>query len=882
MIYSEMIALYSLLKSLYVDFNFIQTGYTMKNHFSFLCILFLMAIFLFNFQAATHCFATQRSQTFDAGNSFSSPDQGYFSLMPEKTTSGENYGWYTAPVTNFYRKDLVKTRAPWLRDGVTGKKLAFYAPLSAGKWWISMFFEAGLEDSSTIAISFDGKPIETEMTSFSPPAEGHDSIQDIYRVVQAPVTIMNDGVQIGMVGKQDSVRLLGIRVYPQPVIKTDKHREIMNELKSLGSYPQVKSLDSLTVGLDALLAQLIQLGDQYPDDSFYSYWHEHVSLLLKAEHYIKLMGWEWATKETGLGIFDRFHGAAMILDGLLMNKDPEQYPLYERAIWQRGRVLYWLDRERGSGREIRRAIKDLNWLAQRYPSDTLLAMYTGEKIEHRSGCLNNEILFEAPQWAVVQRNALCRLSEVIYWWVSERQAENGEFGGKLGDDVELLRAFPPLVLSGDTLAQKGWKKLAEAVYKSDKVYKGYSAEPIDVEHAAEFISDTAPELVLFSDDSLYINRLYASAAHFDTLWTGINDKGLRYFKSSWFGSTSIRTEPPRNRDVEMNARATKALRFLAWKTGDPNVIDLLHQWSKAWLNAALRTDKGKPKGIFPASVRFEDGAFNGDEPTWHIANMYWRYYDWRHGAGASLLDQLWFTYTLTLDPELLQPLYLSLEQIQEHVDQDQSLDPRDHEPGSKAWAFATLANKAKFWQVVERWRFSTDDDRYDNLILVMGTPYAKFRLTGNEKELVNGLQKVLNNVRYNYPLLTDQVLHTDRVYPDGESADLGTAHLKAMLTGNGIYANSSPYEAVTWEDTHPDFTALVRDASKEALHVELYSFADSEQTLTMRVWQLDKGDYKMHITNPQKRSKSVTVQQTGQRIQIDLKPQTLTSIKFVP
>ena len=840
-----------------------------------------IAICLFSFQAFSVSSAAQRPHTFDAGNPFSIPEEGIYSLMPDQTLE-EEYGWEVAPNSAFQRRDIAKTRAPWLRDGVTGEKLVFYAPLSAGKWWVSIFYEAGMKDSCTISFSLNGQSLKTELTSFSPPAEGRRSIQNIYRVVQAPVSITDEGLRIQMVGRQDSVRLLGLRVYPQPVVQTFQHREILDKLRAVGKYTQVKSLDSLMTGLEPLLAELLQFERKHPGDPFFSYWHEQVSLLLKAEHYIKLMGWEWATKETGLSIFERFHGAAMILDGLLMNKDPEHYPLYERVIWQRGRVLYWLDRERGSGREIRRAIKDLNWLAQRYPSDPLLAMYTGEKIEHRSGCADMARSAQAPEWARVQREALCRLSEILYWWVNERQAENGEFGGKLGDDVELLRAFPPLVLSGDTVAQTGWKRLADAVWNSEKVYKGFSAEPIDVEHASEFISDTAPELVLFSDESLYIERLYASAAHFDTLWTGINDDGLRLFKSSWFGSTSIRTDPPRNRDVEMNTRATKAIRYLAWKTGDPKVIDLLHQWSRAWLSAALRTDKGKPKGIFPASIRFDDGVFNGDEPTWHIANMYWTYYDWRHGAGASMLDQLWFTYTLTHDLELLQPLYLCLEQIQDHLDRGQSLDPGDHDPGSKAWAFATLANKSKFWQVVERWRFAMNDDRYDALILEMGTPYAKFRLTGNESELVSGLQRVLNNVRYNHPLLTDQVLHTDRVYPDGESADLGTAHLKAMLTGNGIYANASPYEAVTWEDTNPDFTALVRDASKEGLHVELYSFADSRQTLTMRVWQLDRGEYTMHITNPQKSTKSVTVQQTGHRIQIDLEPQTVTSIRFIP
>lgn len=91
----------------------------------------------------------------------------------------------------------------------------------------------------------------------------------------------------------------------------------------------------------------------------------------------------------------------------------------------------------------------------------------------------------------------------------------------------------------------------------------------------------------------------------------------------WFFSSRSH---PKNRDVEYNTRAVKAARYLAWKTGDPHVIEVLYEWSRAWVDAAERTDKGKPAGVLPATIRFPDEAFNGDGSTCYEADATGRYH----------------------------------------------------------------------------------------------------------------------------------------------------------------------------------------------------------------------------------------------------------------
>ena len=95
-------------------------------------------------------------------------------------------------------------------------------------------------------------------------------------------------------------------------------------------------------------------------------------------------------------------------------------------------------------------------------------MYNGKKIDLPDKCDSIKYPANAPLWSKLQYESLCRLEEDIDWWVNVKQAPNGEFGGKLGDDVEILRLWSPAAISGDKTVIKGWKKLAECVWDSPK------------------------------------------------------------------------------------------------------------------------------------------------------------------------------------------------------------------------------------------------------------------------------------------------------------------------------------------------------------------------------------------------------------------------------
>lgn len=810
--------------------------------------------------------SSKKPHRFDCGSANSRLAAGAIRLTEaDGYDSEKDFGWTSKPDESFVRNELERSRDYFSIDGILGDRLDFRIDLPAGKWWVTLWLEAGTEDSSTVSLLFGGRKANPKWHPFRPPAEPRTHLQAAFRVYHGPVHVGMDGLQFSIRGGADEVRLLGFSLTPDPVVETAQQRALFARLHEVGRF-------AATGSLDGILVELEEIRNSNPEDAFAAYWQEQVQLLREAEEHFEKRGWEKFREQSGLSIFDRFHHAVMILDGLLNHPEAETTPLYERALFLRGRLLYWLGEERHGPNEMAGGHRDLVALYKKYTDDELLAMYNGEQVDLPDPCDDLGMTSGAPEWSRKQRELLCRMRQIAHWWVTEQQAENGEFGGKLGDDVELLRWWTPLILAGDTVALEGWRKLADGVLENRKVYKGYSRFPIDVEHSSEFIADTAPAMVLYSDDPVYVERLRFSADYFTNLWTGKTERGNRFFRSAWFSSTTVDERPPRNRDLEYNCRAVKAVRYLAWKTADRQVIDALREWSQAWVSAAMRTDKGKPKGIIPASVRFPDEAINGDEPTWYRANMFWDYFDWRAHAGCMMLDQLLFTYTLTGDESLLRPVYAALNLVRAHEATSNGLTA----PGSATWAAGVLRRKDGFWSVAAQWRLLTGDTRYDDLLVKYGTRYLRYRLTGEQKHLVDGLERTLREVRFNTPLKTYEALHTDRVYVPGYE------HLKAMLTGDGIPESLSPYYAVTWEDTDENFTALVTEASHDRLAVENFSHSSIARNIKMRLWQLQPGNYEVTIgaDDMAKTKTTVELKTKGQRFSLELPPRKLVPVYF--
>lgn len=768
--------------------------------------------------------------------------EGAVPLTPADVYDGvRGYGWTTPPTETFAYPRFGGVRPPALVDGVVGATLALRLDLAPGRWTAIAFLDDGWRNAHHTVIEANGRRVTHNPRIFGLESEPAPPPHDRLRVAIFNLEAGSTAVELKFSHEEPGARLLALQLLPLGWEKTDRVRWFDDQLSEAGAHDARSSLEGLAVE--------IGLHGRDPDFAAYSeYWRALIGLLAEAERWHRAAGWDWVSAKTRSSMFTRYKIAVAMLDPLVEHSDGAAFPLRDRAQWLRARLLYWIWREQHLAEDLAAFQVDIAELRARLPEDPLVAMYAGENVPFDGLPAGFEVRPEAPPWSAAQLEALVRLRDIAHYWVDERQAPNGEFGGKIDDDVELLRWWSPLLFTGDRKAREGFRKLSEGVWHSPNMHLGFSRDARDVEHSSEFVADTVPVMALISRDPVWIDRLGWSHRHMRDLWTGRNDHGDLLFKSAWIGATEIRDDPPRNRDLAMNTRAAKAVRYHAWLTGDAAAHALLHAWSLSWAKAAERIDKGKPTGLFPASLRWPDAAFNGDESSWHSANMFWRYFDWS-GQG-DLYDQLLFSWIGSRDPALLKPFHDTLALLERHRDPSTRVD---QPAGSPGWAADRLFRNGGFWSAVAQWRFETGDWRHDEFLTRHGPPYLRYRLTGEKGGLAEGIANTMLEVlRYNRPMRTSEVLFTDRVSVSRDEGNVdGVDLLTAMLTGCHASDGVSPYFHVAWERVPATFTGLVADAGPDRFSAEIFLHQAEDGQIAVRFLRLEPGDYRLRISTPE-------------------------------
>lgn len=832
----------------------------MKNHWTnlWLCLGMLLIVHLPGGNA-------QNRLLLDFGAASLGPQSPYLTVTAEKHPP--SFSWQFPPQDHFYRPKFEAIRAPEWLDGVMGKSLEFTLKLSAGNWQLRLAADAGTEYISSMSLQINQQSQALGWHGFRPPVEPLTKPIEHFRLWLGNVHTADGQLHFKLSSERDSVRLLSLEFVKMEDPMTAKEHWLAEQLQELGSW------EGREKSIRPLLEELWFESQRSTDRNWcYQQW-QYLDLLFRAEEIRDMAGWEWAKRKTRMSMIRRHQQGGMLLDPLL--REPG-HPLEERARWLRARFLHHLDLEYRYAGEAERAEADFQLLKKAHPTDRLLRMYTGEQLPAEWGSKVDLVPFSsAPAWSSKQLLAMQRLRSLVHYWVEERQASNGELGGKLGDDVEALRFWHPLIYTGDAIAREGWIKLADGVWHSQQVHQGYARYLDDVEHASEFVSDTAPLLLVASEDTSYHRRTLFTLKHFLERWTRVTSDGHRLFKSAWYSATEIEEQPPKNRDVQYNARAMQPLRYWLWRyPEDKQVRDALYDWSKAWATVAKSTGKGKPKGILPPSIRSEDGAINGDEPTWYKANMLWDYYDYR--GDGQMLDQLLFTWQHTKDSSLLHPIVASLQLVQDHVSESE-----DAQEGSAAWAALKMVENRSFWGVAGQWRLLTGNPRFDSLLMKYAPFYVRYQISGDVDFLSKGLDQFLETTAYNKEMLTSEVIFTDRLLATNQryGARLDSEAIKAMLTGDVVISSTSPYLAVTWEKTFAGFTALLEEQSQRSIKFSVFNHSAKHHMADLRLWQLRPGKYRIISSAGYQASFGQTV--AGELISIPCPSQKLVEFQIV-
>jgi len=814
----------------------------------------------------------RQSYVFDFGSE-KSPLLENSIRISEKTTYSKNLGYGLIPeqkISSYNNKKSFFLNER-LSNGLTSESgLEFKIDLAPGNYYVEIFMEGGTKSIWNGEVVLNNISTKKVLTRYEENAEGTDPPDDWFMLLQ--VTNKSNQLQINIKAEGQPTTVSGISIIPvtrahlwldNGIIKKDSlfvapNSNFIIELLNKGAVKEAsKLIESIPQSFNAEKALLLialagRLETENPRpilewaksiletntnslDENQDYLRL-VQVYIQADENYKMAGWDWAKKHTGEGIFGRMDRAARQIE---MGKNVPSL-LYNRFVWELGKIAFWAwVEEHGKFTEIvwNECFDELYVL---YPEFEPLINYMGK----------NEIVIpsedrlsklDAPDWikeSLISLDAVLRLQ---HYWAEYRQAENGEFGGKYDDDVEILRWWPITRLaSDDSIALVAMHKLVNGIWESPWIYDGFSRKLRDVEHSSEPVSDTQPLMVgLDYGNPVFVERCMMSLRKALNLWTGVNDYGHLHFKSSWYSSTAIDTTKPRDCDVPMNTRTVEAIRWFVWYNNSPRGMDFLKKWSDSWLEDTYRTDKGKPYGVVPSAIRFSDDAIGGHADNWHHPEMFWHYFDFR--SGSKMLLQFLSTYMLTGDEKYLEPIKISLKLVEKYEGQNLS----EAQEGSEKWVASLFLGSDGFWETVERWRLTVGDSTYDDLLINHGSDYLKYRLTGNYQFLAEGSKKISNGIYNNYYLLTEEGYYTDRIEVGDlhGNDDSGVGHLESMYLGGTMVSGFYPFYNVSWSEFKNEFVSVVTESSETSVTSMIYNASENDETGFVTFWNLEPGIY---------------------------------------
>jgi acetyl esterase/lipase len=485
-----------------------------------------------------------------------------------------------------------------------------------------------------------------------------------------------------------------------------------------------------------------------------------------------------------------------------------------------------------------------------------------------------------PRWAEVMRRAFCQALDFGEWWADFRQRPNGSIGGGWNDDVEIM---PVWVMNWSISPEASPKigrmleKFTEGEWASGNLdrRRAFSAAFSDAEHAAEDQGDSLPYLtgVLYGNPR-YLDWNLRTLEYFGNYLTGVNKMGRRHFRSTDFDSTRYATDLDRGAESVEAAicyRAFGTLGWMVWYNGNTAAKRLLVEHADSWLAAALSTQKGKPRGVMPNQLGFDD-TVGGPEPTWTGkdglgAGGKWP--DYMHYIDSLMLN----AFAVTGDRKYLAPFEETFALLERIRAEGKYAKKPDAPPGTEIWVYNLLVTRPEFADALWMVRELTGERRYDPFLLQVGRPYVRYRLTLDRNILAEDIEQTMNKqLRERWPHMTSEGVLTDRIGYNPRTVSYMTGGLPE-LGYQGI-----PHHAVTYTGTGRDFASVVETASKTELRLVYYSFAERPRQIGVRPWKLEPGA-RYRVTAGGE-TREITLAERGESIAVNVPPRQEVTVRF--
>ena len=149
-----------------------------------------------------------------------------------------------------------------------------------------------------------------------------------------------------------------------------------------------------------------------------------------------------------------------------------------------------------------------------------------------------------PEWAFLQLRHIDRWKYLAQWYLDNRQAPNGEFGGGLSDDSDFTNIYVPLV-EMDIMKEKSRDAVLrslQAIYDDNMLTNGVSTIQTDGLHTfEEGENSTCQAAIVDRYNPLVKERLLRTAHGVREAYLDVNSKGHLHLKSDYMSATKAAT-----------------------------------------------------------------------------------------------------------------------------------------------------------------------------------------------------------------------------------------------------------------------------------------------------------------------------------------------------
>ena len=419
-----------------------------------------------------------------------------------------------------------------------------------------------------------------------------------------------------------------------------------------------------------------------------------------------------------------------------------------------------------------------------------------------------------PDWAWYPRLAWLEVRRIADWWLRERLAPTGEFGGRVGDDSDFYQQFADLpFFEHGGVAEKmrdGAARMAELADR-ENLRDGVNIHATDALHAyEEGINHLALMARWFYGDPIYFERCMASARNVARL-TVVTEDGRRHFPDFRRMGYEDLEQP---REPAVDGQATPLMWHTAFQVADynrnPQALKVLRQWADTWLRLMA-------PGRWATEVEVATGRVTGfqkDRPL--------------YGGYRSQASTFVWLYGLTGEARYLRPFMDYYRQGEAPYPSNDFLGDVYRLGGLERLAPAVLDSLTPRNAALALYR----DRGFQGLV---------GKAVGNPGAGQAGIDDIYDARRWP-DMFTAAEPFTDRIFPN-LLQPASVSYLGGFCRRNKF----NPTLAASWEGFGTDYGALVVENRRDRLKTLVYSYANSPMKGKMRVWNLAHGRYRLTL-----------------------------------